>query len=220
MCEKCPPALQSTVAKTKKKIEAAQALAKQKGKPVTLAVQKNAQIGPSETIQLELNEVDKMFLQQEPKKPWKMKKGKGYSYTMATGKQNAKHVNQMLKDEGLADNWVVELADDYHLQLDFDEPEVPKAFWKQLAILKHFVPMEKMCTTESKSGNKHVIIKLVDPIDAYTRVGLQAALGSDPVREMLNFRGLVAGEKDPILLIEDKYKKPMWIGIHNKVKFE
>lgn len=52
----------------------------------------------------------------------------------------------------------------------------------------------------SRSGNRHVQVKLVEPAPEETRILLQALLGSDRVRELLNLRRHRAGLTGKICL--------------------
>lgn len=58
---------------------------------------------------------------------------------------------------------------------------------------------------KSKSGNVHKLIWLAEPIeDPAMRYALQAALGSDPVKEALSIRRLLNGVKEPSMLFKPK----------------
>lgn len=89
------------------------------------------------------------------------------------------------------------------LQLDFDTDEQWKLFIdERLPRLYVFMPIKRVWWTESKSGNKHVYVKLADEWPETTRIALQAALGSDPTREFLNVMRHNAEVESPILLFE------------------
>jgi hypothetical protein len=90
-------------------------------------------------------------------------------------------------------------ATSYHLQLDLDSPEAFDRFEENFALLdEHFKrigwEMQRLLTV-SKSGNTHVYIRIVSEgipgaaaqsFDIQQRIALQAALGSDGKRELLN----------------------------------
>lgn len=91
-------------------------------------------------------------------------------------------------------------ADAFTLQLDLDTKEAEDHYhhqWNwfqcQLGYLleENAVPVEM----KSKSGHMHVSIKLAHPLEATERLLLQALLGSDLKRELLNYTRLkVKGE--------------------------
>jgi hypothetical protein len=57
--------------------------------------------------------------------------------------------------------------------------------------------------TKSKSGNTHVYVTLPEPLPVFERIALQAILGSDAKREMLNFIRAKRGDSgEPILMYE------------------
>ncbi len=56
--------------------------------------------------------------------------------------------------------------------------------------------------SESKGGNVHVTVKLSFELPEMERIALQAALGDDPMRVVLNWRRARAGDRHPILLLE------------------
>lgn len=59
---------------------------------------------------------------------------------------------------------------------------------------------------ESKSGlpHRHVCVRLKEPLDALTRIALQAILGSDLIREMLNLKRFANGVEEPSRLFAPK----------------
>ncbi len=52
----------------------------------------------------------------------------------------------------------------------------------------------------SRNGNTHVMITLWCGLDVTERIALQALLGSDPMRELLNLRRVLCRAEDPIAL--------------------
>lgn len=73
-----------------------------------------------------------------------------------------------------------------------------------LQVLEHnnLEIQEPLLFTRSVSGNTHVWIRMGRPMDAASRIALQAALGSDPVREALCLLRHQCGSKAPIALFE------------------
>lgn len=94
-------------------------------------------------------------------------------------------------------------ADDNTLQLDFDTEEQWDTFIsKLLPILLEFVSVNRVYLTESVNGNKHVYIKLKTPLPQTKRIAFQAALGSDPARELLALISEDHGKKPSVVLFE------------------
>ncbi len=58
--------------------------------------------------------------------------------------------------------------------------------------------------TVSKSGKRHLYIRLSRNISNVTRIALQACLGSDPVREVLSIIRKLEGSDAPTALFETK----------------
>jgi hypothetical protein len=65
-------------------------------------------------------------------------------------------------------------------------------------------------TSPSKSGiGLHIVLKVDRKIDAWMRVALQAAMGSDPMRELLTSAHLLKGSLEkPTLFFEEEKKMP------------
>lgn len=63
--------------------------------------------------------------------------------------------------------------------------------------------------TPSRSGNKHIRIKMPWFLGHMDRIAWQASLGSDPVRELLGCIRCACGDKEPTMLVE---KDPNWKG--------
>lgn len=61
--------------------------------------------------------------------------------------------------------------------------------------------MDELVTT-SKSGNKHVYLRLNRKLSPLTRLVLQAVLGSDPVKEALTLLRIRAGGTGAVALFE------------------
>lgn len=113
-------------------------------------------------------------------------------------------------------NLDVVVPDDYTLQLDYDNG-VPERFEELIHLINcNFGVSEgqfnegiltqgfNIKQTTSKSGNKHIYVRLEKPITATERLVFQAALGSDPKREILSLARLKRGEPNPTLLFEVK----------------
>lgn len=125
-------------------------------------------------------------------------------------------------EEAEARDCEIVLADDFHLQLDFDVPwpepgrdtlsdnsivslikhqSRSKHLWKSFD--KNF-QIKLIKSWKSSGGNCHVEIELFEPLTAEIRIALQAILGSDPMRELSNLRRVKCGADDPVALFKPK----------------
>lgn len=88
------------------------------------------------------------------------------------------------------------------LQLDLDTPAADATFRREFARFREKGQLQavKLETWISKSGNNHVIITLLKPKSMLERIVLQAGLGSDPIRELMNYRRWDHSLPDPICL--------------------
>lgn len=94
----------------------------------------------------------------------------------------------------------------YELTLDID-----KSFRRtylddsrvlQVLDMNKLMIQEPLLFTRSASGNTHIWIRLIRPMDIASRVALQAALGSDPIRETLSILRYQCGSKAASVLFE------------------
>lgn len=99
-------------------------------------------------------------------------------------------------------------ADD-ELQIDIDSEEDYARFklaWecvqRNWAAFGEFSFFEK----ESKSGLpcRHITVKVPFKLDPWQRIALQAALGSDQIRELLSATRLIKGDIHPTMFVEPK----------------
>jgi hypothetical protein len=95
-------------------------------------------------------------------------------------------------------------GNDNTLLLDIDNEEDLHQFDKQYALLNEHVEMGLPVITASRSGNKHISIKLTQPVSLMERIALQTALGSDRKRELLSILGFRAGQENPVLLFKPR----------------
>lgn len=98
------------------------------------------------------------------------------------------------------------VADAYTLQLDLDSDEDYVTFVNQLEKLKHFMAVGDVEELKSRGGNRHILVKLTKRLAVRDRILLQACLGSDPVRELLSYRRVLADDPNPVLLLRPKPK--------------
>lgn len=91
------------------------------------------------------------------------------------------------------------------LFIDIDSEEDYKIFSKQFYLLTQFGLVYKdYRLTTSKSGNKHVVVTLLNPITPTERILLQAVLGSDRTRELLSYIRIRKGDPTPTIFFEKK----------------
>jgi hypothetical protein len=85
-----------------------------------------------------------------------------------------------------------------HLLLDLDTQEAREQFDRVYGSLVTNFFVTGREEWKSKSGNTHMRITLAEPIDdAATRYAIQAALGSDGVKELLSIVRLLNGVTEP-----------------------
>jgi hypothetical protein len=121
-------------------------------------------------------------------------------------------VDKLAEERGLA---VVRSAPNL-LMLDLDTPEQEKTWESNKFLLTdRFDGLFVMrghagdvldgvaLETTSQSGNRHVYVWLLAPLTEGERIAMQAALGSDPKREMLNLARLRKHGEAGITLFEE-----------------
>ena len=89
------------------------------------------------------------------------------------------------------------------LQLDLDSME---QYTKAVSLITHFkshLGIPSVFWTESKSGNRHIYIHLNDPMPREDRIAWQGFLGSDRVREALNYLWIRDGMTLECFLVEN-----------------
>lgn len=93
---------------------------------------------------------------------------------------------------------------EYELQVDIDGREE----WERHLVLRVRLAqmglVERIEEQPSPSGlpNRHVTITLNIPLTPFSRIAFQAALGSDPMRELLSLQRAVQGIKDATVFFE------------------
>lgn len=98
---------------------------------------------------------------------------------------------------------IVVQPDDYTLQLDFDtEGQFTTFLYNKLPRVIEFLDVKRVWWTESKSGNKHVFVRMGMQLNIAERIALQTFLGSDSTREFLNLMRVVLESDQPVVLFE------------------
>jgi hypothetical protein len=108
--------------------------------------------------------------------------------------------------EAADDNLEVVLPEPYDLLIDIDNDEDMKRFDRGMDVMiKHF-NAQVIKSTPSRSGlpKRHLIVRLDRPVSNAERIALQAALGSDPVREILGIVRVQHNDPHPTLFLEKK----------------
>lgn len=102
-----------------------------------------------------------------------------------------------------------EFADDKTIQLDFDSKEVPEDFHSNLGWYMGQLKMNwRYEERKSRNGNVHVILHLDEPLPPMERILIQALMGSDLRRELLNYTRLKTGNEGALVcLFKPKFKQ-------------
>jgi hypothetical protein len=123
---------------------------------------------------------------------------------VSSQQDHATYAAQTLVEKGLDKDWEVFVATDTTLLLDIDSDTLPDGFMRWLTLLEEQVGVVTYEVFVSKSGNRHVIITMKQPMDIIERIAWQAILGSDPVREACHLGSVKRNEQNPILLFQRK----------------
>lgn len=71
--------------------------------------------------------------------------------------------------------------------------------------LTDYFPIESAEAWRSHGGNTHIVLTLTRELSPEARIALQAILGSDPVRELLNLARVENERQDPITLFRPRH---------------
>ena len=101
--------------------------------------------------------------------------------------------------EDLAEGFgcTVQHAKQNQLFIDLDSEEALSGFMLKYSMLQKLsdgILLKTYRTRKSRSGNTHAVVELYDDVSVEMQLGLQAALGSDPMRELLNFGRMLRTE--------------------------
>ena len=106
-----------------------------------------------------------------------------------------------LEERGLP--WIVIRSDPQTLQIDIDSEEAYDTFKRIFGLIQQYIEFTLVVVKKSKtSGHKHITLRMGKTMPAYERILLQSVLGSDPMREALNYLDITMGIKDPIFFYE------------------
>lgn len=101
-----------------------------------------------------------------------------------------------------SDTLIVVTPKDSQVQIDLDSPEAWRTFKKSIRRLKTFINVRKWRAVWHPSktvGHRHVTIDIGRPLSDDERILLAALLGSDLVREMINYVRLKRGAPYPVV---------------------
>ena len=92
------------------------------------------------------------------------------------------------------------------LQIDIDTVEMQERFNESVGVFFQYITPEDVKETPSESGLpcKHITIKLPFDVTVWQRLALQAALGSDNIREILSCIQHLNGDPTPTCFKEVK----------------
>lgn len=97
------------------------------------------------------------------------------------------------------------VADDYTLTLDLDSESDAQYYERGKRRLKDLGIVELSSQEwKSKSGNRHVLIRIVGPVPIYQRIAMEMALGSDRLRGFLALRDVDKEYEFPLMLFRPK----------------
>lgn len=99
-----------------------------------------------------------------------------------------------------ADGFTVYRSEPSVLLLDLDTEASVKQYAKVRPVLEQTITVLEEERWASKSGNLHIRLVLEGNLEPLHRFALQAALGSDGVREALSIAYLLEGVEEPSLL--------------------
>lgn len=146
---------------------------------------------------------------------------------MPTEREYLEEIRDKTFEKARADGMQIVLPSSKQIQLDIDRPwtldktsttkksEVSRIVHnkevKRITIgikFKDYFSVVKWEAWKSIGGNCHVMLTIDQEMDLQDRICLQSILGSDPMREMLNFQRYMCKAEDPIAL----FRPPTSIG--------
>lgn len=103
-------------------------------------------------------------------------------------------------------NCIVKVAKDNELFIDIDTEERFNLFEAMQHILCKYFPVTGILISPSKQGlpHRHIVVTLDNDYGLGHRIALQAALGSDSMRELLSIRRACYQEENVVIFFEPK----------------
>lgn len=93
------------------------------------------------------------------------------------------------------------------LLCDLDSADAVGQFEEVLPIIESMYGVTKVDAWTSRGGHQHRVVYLKNAVGISTRLGLQAMLGSDGVKEALSLKRAMEGQKEPSILFKPKKVK-------------
>ena len=127
---------------------------------------------------------------------------------MITSREEGYDMNEVRRDyiaKVTAEGKRVVIPSAYELQLDIDSEEQYAVFLRSAeVVLRNWADSVEIEEHPSSSGlpRRHITLTLPFEVGPWQRIALQAALGSDPVRELLSATRLLRGDDYPTLFVE------------------
>lgn len=122
--------------------------------------------------------------------------------------EKTENYQNILREQFIADQrrkgYVIVVPRDNQLQIDIDTREQLSVYHKQIAVFARGIPISQVMFP-SKGGGEgyHITITLAFDVSPLERIALQAALGSDPMRELLSLMRFKNGDDHPTLFVEN-----------------
>jgi hypothetical protein len=104
-------------------------------------------------------------------------------------------------------------GDEKTLLLDIDTGPAFRQFEINRDLVDKLVGIEDYNVWNSQSGTHHVLLKLKKPLSIELRLFIQACLGSDVQRELLTYKRILAGEKEPVMLFRPRKWGNSWKSV-------
>ena len=105
----------------------------------------------------------------------------------------------------------IRFPEDNELFIDIDTAEAWEDFGKRRFVLYALLKaaghtIDDIEVTPSKSGlpHRHIVLRLSGSVTMEQRIIFQLALGSDYVREIMNYAAWLNGESNPSIFIEEE----------------
>ncbi len=114
--------------------------------------------------------------------------------------------SQRAIDLGYTEDLEIIFPDSTQLQLDIDDSVTAEVFERNRGIIeKHFGIVYASQTISRNGEGRHITITLKKRLlNEMERILLQAVLGSDPKRELLNYLQYLERDPHPVLFLENK----------------
>lgn len=117
-----------------------------------------------------------------------------------------------LNDVARAKNCSVVFPEPNQIQLDIDSYDRLQVYRGMFAAMGDFISIPEPEFQSSKSGGSHYHVTVTFPVDLneWQRIALQAILGSDPMRELLNaLRLMLRGKSESCLFVPNQKHLPL-----------